>query len=480
PDDWRRAPSGVREGWYELRFHADPAAHPHWAVYLPSLSMNAAVHLNRRFLGDGGRFTEPVARNWSRPLLFPFAASLLSRDENTVHVRVRGDVDDSGLLGPVYVGSEHELAKAHSRRHALKITAVWGGMLGLVMVGIFTAALWAQSREETAYGWFAAASFAWAAAHLNLVVVEIPTDTAGWYGLWYVTLFSWIAFQIRFLLSFLGEEDRRVAPGLLGFAAVGSAAAAVLALFDSPWLHDFARLWLTIGLLASGYSGYRVVLFLRDHGDDLEAVVPHVLGASVIACAVHDWTVLAGFAGPSYDFYLPYAAPLMLLGMSIALLRRFVGALRQSESLVADLEARVRAKREELADSYHRLQRVERSRVIAAERERIMRDMHDGLGSHLVSTLSLIEVDSTPREMIARAVEAALDDLRLMVESLEPLDGDLLGALAMLRSRMQPRLEAAGIRIDWRVAELPSIPELGPHTVLQVLRILQEALTNVL
>jgi signal transduction histidine kinase len=109
-----------------------------------------------------------------------------------------------------------------------------------------------------------------------------------------------------------------------------------------------------------------------------------------------------------------------------------------------------------------------------------MREMHDGLGSHLVSTLALLDADAPDRGAVAAAVRTALDDLRLMIDALVPLDGDLLGALALLRARLQPRLEAAGVRVHWRVGDVPAVPDLDATKVLEVLRILQEAVTNVL
>jgi len=50
----------------------------------------------------------------------------------------------------------------------------------------------------------------------------------------------------------------------------------------------------------------------------------------------------------------------------------------------------------------------------------------------------------------------------------------------MLRQRLQPQLEAVGLQVDWHMDELPRMPGLTAHGVLQVLRILQEAVTNVL
>ena len=44
---------------------------------------------------------------------------------------------------------------------------------------------------------------------------------------------------------------------------------------------------------------------------------------------------------------------------------------------------------------------------------------------------------------------------------------------------MQPRLQAAGLALHWDVQELPALPGFTPTAVLQVQRIVLEALTNV-
>jgi len=480
PDDWRAERIGAIEKWYEFRFRAEPEEYEHWAVYLPAQRMNAAVYLNGALLGDGGRFEEPVSRNWSRPLFFPFTRSLLAADVDTLRIRVRSDLPDAGFLAPVLVGPHRELWRHYAHRYALKITTVWAIMLSLVTAAIFTAAIWTQWREEESYSWFAAATLSWAALCLNVVIVDIPVGTMIWYGLWHISAICWAGFLTRFLLAFVGDRNRFAARALEVATALGAAVVAVLAALGSAWLFTFTRAWLALFLVGGIYATDRVIRLLLAQDEHPEIALPNVLGACVIPCALHDWLVFAKLAVPSEDFYLPYAALPVIAGMGWALLRRFVGALRESESLVASLERRVQSKRDELERSYARLREVERSRVVASERERLLREMHDGLGSHLVSTLSLIESHAASRESIGQAIHEAIDDLRLMVESLEPLEGELLNALAMLRARMLPRLEAAGIRMDWNVADLPSLPDLRAGRVLQVLRIVQEALTNAL
>ena len=60
------------------------------------------------------------------------------------------------------------------------------------------------------------------------------------------------------------------------------------------------------------------------------------------------------------------------------------------------------------------------------------------------------------------------------------MEGDLLVVLSNFRARNERRVQAGGLSFLWQVTDLPALPDFGPHKILQVLRILQEALTNVL
>lgn len=175
----------------------------------------------------------------------------------------------------------------------------------------------------------------------------------------------------------------------------------------------------------------------------------------------------------------------------------YIGKPFQEEEVLARVESHLKIARlqRELAERNAALERsmrsleekhaevleLQRRQVLGEERERIMRDMHDGIGGLLVSTLATLEAGETDPDEIGQALRAALDDLRLMIDSLDPLEEDNLSqALGMYRARILPRLADVGLEVDWQVADLPSIPDFGPHKVLQVLRILQEAVTNVI
>jgi signal transduction histidine kinase len=78
------------------------------------------------------------------------------------------------------------------------------------------------------------------------------------------------------------------------------------------------------------------------------------------------------------------------------------------------------------------------------------------------------------------ALRECIDDLRLTVDAHEPAARSLATLLGMLRYRMQPRLQAAGITLDWQAGDLPEGAALQPLQSLDLLRILQQAMANVL
>jgi hypothetical protein len=92
----------------------------------------------------------------------------------------------------------------------------------------------------------------------------------------------------------------------------------------------------------------------------------------------------------------------------------------------------------------------------------------------------MIEADRRRPGELAVLVREALDDVRLMIDSLDPVDDDLNAVLAMFRDRLVPRLQRANVELRWDVQPLPAVPGLTPARVLHVLRMLQEAVTNAL
>ena len=113
------------------------------------------------------------------------------------------------------------------------------------------------------------------------------------------------------------------------------------------------------------------------------------------------------------------------------------------------------------------------------ERQRIMTELHDSVGSHLVGLLSLIKGGAARKEIESLTTDA-LQELRIAVDALQPVNGNLAAVLATLRHRLQPRLDTANLKLIWQVEDIPKLKNLTPQGIQNIQRILLEAFTNVM
>jgi signal transduction histidine kinase len=181
---------------------------------------------------------------------------------------------------------------------------------------------------------------------------------------------------------------------------------------------------------------------------------------------------------------LQIGSALEMLLLAFALADRFAVIRRKAiddvKQVNINLEQRLQARETELAVSYEQLRVIEQRQMLSQERQRLMQDMHDGLGSSLTSALRVVEYGRMEEAEVAQMLKGCIDDLKLAIDSMEQVDADLLLLLATLRYRLGPRLERSGIALRWEVTNVPKLDWLDPKNALHILRILQEALTNII
>jgi signal transduction histidine kinase len=174
----------------------------------------------------------------------------------------------------------------------------------------------------------------------------------------------------------------------------------------------------------------------------------------------------------------PYGAVVTFAVFAHLMHRRFSSALREVGDTHRQLALRLQQREAELTETHRRLRAAEQQQTRSQERRRLMQDMHDGLGASLQGALASVAAGPLDEAAIRQLLRGCIDDLRLTIDSMEPVDADLLLLLATLRYRLGGRLQAAGIRLRWEVTDLPRLEGLDPRCALHILRILQETLGN--
>jgi len=146
-------------------------------------------------------------------------------------------------------------------------------------------------------------------------------------------------------------------------------------------------------------------------------------------------------------------------------------------TLATVIEQRNRAERRYRSEATERL-RAGKRKLLSLERERMTREMHDGLGGQLVSILAMVERGLTVPSDIAEALRRAIDDIRIIIDSLDPATTDLNTSLGKLRARLEPLLRRNGISVTWNVDDELEADLFPPEAVLHMLRIIQEAVMH--
>jgi signal transduction histidine kinase len=115
-----------------------------------------------------------------------------------------------------------------------------------------------------------------------------------------------------------------------------------------------------------------------------------------------------------------------------------------------------------------------------AERQKISADMHDSIGASLATLLAHFTIANINVTDVKRRIGEILMELRFLVDSAEPVDGDLNLVLSNVRHRMGSGIELTGMELQWQVDELPTIVGLTARDALSIKLILMEALSNVM
>lgn len=440
------------------------------------------IYVDGRLLTDSGTRRDPLPQ-FRYDLRYNLPSVMFERGARPeVHLRFIKEQGDLALE-PLWFAPAAEMQAYKRGRNAVE--KPWQHTMAFLLatMALVYAALWATRRAETHYLWFALALAMWA-LHILIGLPNAPRLGSGafWWPVSWISL-GWFVIACYFFANRYWPQPQ---PGLerlvLAGGMVGTATILLTAQSNLGWHPAFAnRAWLPavlgVGALLLGRMIRATAGQPFAQGDTWLPIVALVL----LLVGIRDYLYDLGLfpVGTDYVRYFPLCAPLVIVGFGSVLFRRYTEAISGIEALNRELELRVEEKSLALADGWRRLTESETQRARLAERERLMREMHDGIGGQLVQAMALVEAPGGgDSESLREVLQSCLDDLRLILDSSDPSSDSLSDGLAQFRVRMAPRLARIGLDLDWPWQDMPELPRVEPGQALQLLRILQELVTN--
>lgn len=452
-----------------------------------------AVRLNGAELLPDAREARLAGTFISEPVLYRFPLAALKPGDNRVEIEIRRSLRDPFLFPDFAIAPTGQLLAAYHFRSTMIIEASVIGlalMVLIILLCLFVA--WPDAERAKMRAFIATLT---CSAAIGALILFVDVGKVGLPA--YAIAHSVLAVAMGLAALFYGVRDGASGPAWPA-RRIGGIVAAILAV--------------SIVLLMQNYTGLPGRLLLL--GPSILAML-FVAFALVCAAAmliwrsvVEGWSYLAEryalivwFGAVAFDrgeaglFTLssPFApgVPLSLhwlpiLGTFVGLAMLVVLARQASEARATIFEANERltaqlAEREaELRRSYQEREILLERHATQNERQRIMRDMHDGLGSQLISMLLAARRGEAHPAQVADGLQAVIDEMRLMIDSMDSVGDSLGSALAIFRQRIAPRIASAGVALNWRDESAGAYPQFEPRELLQVFRIMQEAVANAL
>lgn len=457
-----------RSSWYRIRVPAGLAAGQPLALYAARTKSDGPIalyvdgQLQRQWQLDG------PAWYWA-PLFVPLPGAGAPKE---LLLRLQHLRATPTALASVWLGPAEAMQWRYRWRDWLQVELPALSAAALLALGFFALAVWLRRRHEPAYLLCFALALAagFRSLHFRVELLERP-DWFAWATLnsLYWTLCLAHAFQCGLQASPARWLTRSLHACSVGVALLSLPLLAQME--NSAQLTPLLYLPVLPLALAMAWSG-----FTRAGQHATEGLAIAACIAIAILFGTWDWLLQSNFIGPEGWYLGPYIPLLIFVTFCGLLLRRYITALVQVEQSNARLEERLVARTRELEASHASLRELARRQTQQQERQRLMQEMHAGLGGALREAVGALQQGRPQQQPPAELLRACIEDLSLTVDSLQAGQTDLLLLLGNLRYRLQARLQLSGLRLLWQVGELPALPWLDPRCALQILRLLQQAL----
>lgn len=459
---------------YTLRFDLATLPDGAMGIYVPKMSLAGSVSVNGQFFGVCERGQLKEVRCLHRPYLFKVPVSMLKTGANELQFEIYANARQSNGLSSVVVGQVETLdSHFYLWRYWLQVDLMAGLSWLSGLLGVMALAVGIVLRKDSVYLWFGLTSLVNAVATASVFMSRPMVDA---------DMFSWIIFASRFasghllilmFVSFFEKLKPRLYAGVLAYTVIS---VALIGLSDN---NRTLVTVLYLPLLLSVLLMPALMVYWTWQTRQVSHIFATLMMGLITVASSFDWLRFTGESAFTGLYFIPYAYSGTLFMFGGMLLLLLVTALIRSQNQSLELETRVQERTAELNEVHDRLLHSEIERTKTQERQHMLQDMHDGFGSQLVIAKMMVEQNQMSQAGLGRLLEESIADLYLLVDTLGSTDNYLPNALVDFRFRTQQRLMGSTIKLHWNL-QVDHAPEVAPNVVLQILRLVQEALNNAL
>jgi signal transduction histidine kinase len=454
-----------------FRFDRSALGNGPLALFTVSTRNQFAIYINGAEVGRNYARPDDQIAAWYRPYLVTFPSDKLRPGMNEVEIRVISQ--DAVGVGRVVIGPHLAIRDYYRTQFFWQITAPLASNFAMFVLGLLALLFWLGRRQEVELLWLSLSTVLWYLRNYQYFAEFTPFNLVLFNAVTvYATYFASVA-TAAFYFSFIKLPHRgRLVTGLF---ILGIPLVLAHAWFSASNL----VFYIPTTMLIFGVALLAIIDLIRQF--NLERGVLALAMLTPPISSFHDMAIAGWYQGWNGNgFYLSvFGGLLYSIAFLISFGKRALDAFGELGAANERLEQRVAETRAELAVSEAARQELVVAGALTRERERLMQEMHDGIGSNLITALAVARQQAQPDSTI-RTLNRALADLKITVDSLEPVEGDIVALIGNLRHRMAGDLRDAGVSCKWEVEPCGLLHWLDAPNALHVLRIFQEAIGNVL
>lgn len=457
---------------FDFEFDLSPADTDGPWLLLPRAGNGFTVTLNgKSIFAIGGPGTQRHDAT-KRPWLVPLPEHLLAA-HNRLAMTVYATQGRAAQLQAPRLGTRAVMQAEYERLYLWRVEITRALMWMSLVLGLI-AMLFGLALHEKLFVACGLAELAWAVRLSEVFWIDMPLDWQLW-GAGVATVFAVTQLAMAyFFLQAVGRWNRFFRRAYAVYAGLWCLVVPLMVLLRwrdlwVGWLLGVTMMFLLLAVYV-GVTAFRERQFWR------------WLFAAWVFCSV-----LAGVADLIESAGSMYSHPtwsrFVMAFFSLAMMA--LVARRLQLSRVAELQHRdallraLQQQKRELEVLHAASSRGTLERAMLDERQRVMRDMHDGLGAQLSGLMLMAGRPETLPQQLQVQVRSAIDELRLVVDAMAPFDGNLSTLLGNLRPQLEQRLALSHIGLRWAVDDLPPAGGFTPERLQHLRRLLLEAATNV-